>query len=327
MVVDGHVSNLNRSAGTVFQQAAQDPKAAVELFAKCHKMVNFDRKERPESEFREWEAQQKDNFRDPRFLEGLMMQLRYLALSCQAAEADELKDVFPSLLAYVDSLSSLKELPGPQLLQGVDNSIFAEAYQLKELLGKNESWEMVPIHIGGIYDKTILPHLRGEDTASLIGAWDRRIAQESQMMAFFASLEEQGNNRDDRRTSANQARQLQQGRGGNLIRAYDAYDFQQNTLPTLQWRRFRDMALHVDAVQGVSGMLSQVKANTEHPKVSEWLDDLAQVVEQVASSSPPAPAAPPATTGAARPTTAPTGPSTPATGSPGNSGAVPPGLE
>lgn len=323
MVVDGHVSNLNRSAGAVFRQASQDPKAAVELFAKSHKMVNFDRKERPESEFRDWEDQQKDTFRDPRFLEGLMTQLRWLALSCEAAEADELKDVFPALLAYVDGLSRLTELPGPQLLQGVDNSIFAEAYQLRELLSKNESWEMVPINIGGIYDKTILPHLRAEEPESLIGAWDRRIAQETQMVAFFSNLEEQGNNRDDRRAAGNQARQLQQGRGGNLVRAYDEYDFRMNTLPTLQWRRYRDMALHVDAVQGVAGMLAQVKANTEHPKVSDWLDDLAQVVEQVSGSpgGTPAPASsPPAV---ARPAV----PSSPLPGSPGTTGAVPPGLE
>ncbi|MCB1064465.1 MAG: hypothetical protein KDN20_16295, partial [Verrucomicrobiae bacterium] len=85
MVIDGRNSELNRSAGTVFRQAAQDPKAAVELYAKCYKMVNFEREGREESDYRDWEDQQKETFRDPRFLEGLLMQLRYLALSCEAA--------------------------------------------------------------------------------------------------------------------------------------------------------------------------------------------------------------------------------------------------
>lgn len=326
MVIDGRNSELNRSAGTVFRQAAQDPKAAVELYAKCYKMVNFEREGREESDYRDWEDQQKETFRDPRFLEGLLMQLRYLALSCEAAEADELKDVFPSLLAYVDGLSQLTELPGQQLLQGVNNSVFAKAYKLEELLSKNESWEMVPFDISGMYDKTILPYLRGNDPSRLIGAWDRRIAQQTEMVRFFAALEAKGTNRDDRKMAENRNRQLQQGRAGGLVRAYDEFDFQENTLPGLQWGRLRDMALNVDAVQGIAGMLSFVKERTEHPKVSNWLDDLTNVLEEIAkaqaeaynttASPPPAPAPAPVTTPA---TTG--GSSTPVTGN------VPPGLE
>lgn len=320
MVIDGHVSNLNQSAGSVFRQAAQDPKAAAELYARCHKMVNYDRKEREESEYREWEDAQKERFRDPRFLEGLMMQLHYLSLSCEAAEAADLTEVFPSILAYVDSLTRLTELPGQHLLQGVDASVFADAYQLKELLSRNDSWEMVPFNIGGIYEKTILPYLRDNDPSRLVGAWDKRIEQETQMVMLLSSLEEKGNNRDERRQAEARNRQLEQGRTGGLIRAYDEFDFRQKTLPQLQWGKLRDMAVYVDPVQGVAGMLSFVKANTEHPNVQDWLDDLEEVVEKVSggssgttsttTSSIPATPAPAATTppAATPPTgTAPTG--------------------
>ncbi len=326
MVIDGRNSELNRSAGTVFRQAAQDPKAAVELYARCYKMVHFEREDREESEYREWEDNQKDTFRDPRFLEGLQMQLRYLALSCEAAEADELKDVFPSLLAYVDGLSQLTELPGQPLLQGVDSSVFAQAYKLNELLAKNKSWEMVPFDIGGIYDKTILPYLRSNDPTRLIGAWDRRIAQQTQMVQFFSALEAKGTNRDERRTAENRARQLQQGRTGTIVKAYDEFDFQENTLPNLQWRRLRDMALHVDAVQGISGMLAFVKERTEHPRVSDWVDELTKVLEEIATAQAEAyktTASPPAAPVAPAPAPA------AATGSGGTPviGGVPAGLE
>ena len=316
MVIDGHVSNLNQSAGSVFRQAAQDPKAAVELYARCHKMVNFDRKEREESDYRDWEDAQKERFRDPRFLEGLMMQLHYLSLSCEAAEAADLTEVFPSILAYVDGLTNLTELPGQHLLQGVDASVFADAYQLKELLSRNESWEMVPFNIGGIYEKTILPYLRDNDRSRLVGAWDKRIEQETQMVVLLASLEEKGNNRDERRQAEARNRQLEQGRTGGLIRAYDEFDFRKKTLPKLQWGRLRDMAVYVDPVQGVAGMLSFVKANTEHPNVQDWLDDLEDVVETVSggssgttntTTSVPATPAPAATAPSAKTTPTPTG--------------------
>ncbi len=330
MVVDGHVSKLNQSAGSVFRQAAQDPKAAVDLYVKCYKMVNFEREEREESEFRDWEDRQEGTFKDPRFLEGLMMQLRYLALSCEAAEAAELKDVFPSILAYVDSLTMLTELPGQPLLQGVDGTVFADAYNLKELLSRNQSWEMVPFNIGGIYEKTILPYLRANDPSRLVPAWDKRIEQETKIVQLLAALEESGNNRDERRQAAAQNRQLQQGRTGGIMRAYDEFDFRKNTLPALQWGRLRDMALHVDPVQGVAGMLAFVKANTEHPKVQEWLNDLATVVEEVSASSGGATTATSTApvTPAPAVTTPPAGPSQASGGTnPGVTGTVPPGLE
>ncbi|MCB1228672.1 MAG: hypothetical protein KDN19_00300 [Verrucomicrobiae bacterium] len=327
MVVDGHVSKVNQSAGSVFRQAAQNPKAAVELYVKCYKMVNYERNDRDQAEFRDWEDRQEETFKDPRFLEGLLTQLRYLALSCEAAEADELKDVFPSILAYVDSLSQLTELPGTIMLQPVDNSIFADAYRLKELLARNENWEMVPFNIAGIYEKTVLPYLRENDPSRLIGAWDRRIEQQTQMVRLFSELEEKGNNREERRMAEARNRQLQQGRAGNLVKDYDQFDFQTNTLPTLQWERLKDMALFVDPVQGVAGMLSFVKSNTEHPKVSEWLDQLGNVVNQIGSRREATQtSAPPARPAAASPATPAAATTTPA-GSGGVSGNVPRGLE
>lgn len=286
MIVDGKNLELNRSAASVFAQAAQDPKSAVELYAKCIREVNYVREEREESEYRDWEDRQKENFRDPRFLQGLMIQLRYLALSCEAAEGKDLKELFPQILTYVDSLSQMSELPTQQTLQGVQGSIFAKAYRVDDLLGKNsDNWEMVPLNVPGIYEKAVLPYLRKTDPGNLMVAWDRRIAQETQMARFYAAIEEKGSNRDQRRDSENQTRQLQQGRMGNVVRAYDEVTFEEETLPKLHWNRLRDMALYVDASQGVAGMLAIVREQTDHPLISDLLDDLNVVVEEIANRS------------------------------------------
>lgn len=291
--VEGRFSEMNRSAGDVFRQAAQDPKAAVELYAKCYREVHFVREGR-EDEYRDWEDSQKDTFKDPRFIEGILVQLRYLALSCEAAEAEKLETVFPALLTYVDSLTALSDVPSQQLLQGVNQSVFAQAYQLDELLARNREWEMVPFNIPGIYEKTVMPHLRRNDPSRLMGAWDKRIAHQTQMAQFIANLEEKGNNRDDRRAAENRARQVGDGRGGNVIRQYDENEFKQVTLPNLQWNRLKDMALYVDQVQGVAGLLAFLREQTQNVKVADWLDEMESLLPQLGSGAPAAPPAEPA---------------------------------
>lgn len=311
MMIDGRNIDLNRGAASVFAEASKDPKAAVELYAKCVREVNYIREEKEESDYRDWEDRQKETFRDPRFVQGLIVQLRYLALTCEAAQGKDLRDLFPQILAYVDSLSQLSEHPSPQLLQGVNGSIFARAYRIEDLLQKSsEHWEMVPINVPGIYEKTVLPYLRDKNPENLMMAWDRRITQETQMARFYAALEEKGGNRDQRRDSERRSQQLQQGRAGGVVRAYDAAVFEEETLPRLLWNRMRDMALYVDAPQGVAAMLAFVKERKELPIVSDLVDDLTEVVEEISmrdsseappvSSSTPAEAAP-ATTNSEKP--------------------------
>jgi hypothetical protein len=297
--VEGRFSEMNRSAGAVFRQAAGDPKAAVELYAKCYREVNFVREGKPDSDYRDWEDKEKDNLRDPRFIQGLLVQLRYLALSCDAAEAKELDAVFPSLLAHVESLTKLTELPSQQALQGINQSVFAQAYELDELLSRNRGWEMSPFDIPGIYEKTILPHLRAKAPGQLMAAWDRRISQQTQMVGFISTLQQKGG-RDDRKASENQTRQIENGRGGAVIRAHNEIDFKETTLPELQWNRLRDMARYVDQTQGLAGMLTFLREKMEHPKIADWLQDMQTFVAELgagpAASAPTTfiPAAPPA---------------------------------
>lgn len=297
--VEGRFSEMNRSAGAVFRQAASDPKAAVELYAKCYREVHFVREGKPDADYRDWEDKQKDTFRDPRFIQGLLVQLRYLALSCEAAEAKELDAVFPTLLAHVESLTKLTELPSQQALQGINQSVFAQAYDLDGLLSRNRGWEMVPFDIPGIYEKTILPHLRAKAPGQLMAAWDRRISQQTQMVGFISALQHKGG-RDDRKAAENQTRQIENGRGGGVIRAHGEIDFKETTLPELQWARLRDMARYVDQTQGLAGMLTFLREKVEHPKIADWLQDMQTFVAELGAGpvAPPptsfTPSAPPA---------------------------------
>ncbi len=61
--LNSHLNQRNSSAGDEFARALASPKAAVELFCRCTKLVNFDREGRPESDYRAWLDGMKDQFK------------------------------------------------------------------------------------------------------------------------------------------------------------------------------------------------------------------------------------------------------------------------
>jgi hypothetical protein len=204
--LSSHITSRNVSAGQAFAAAAADPRAAVELYLNCVKIVEYDREGLPETDFRAWRENQTDRMKDPQFVTSLQQQLRYLTLSCQAAESEDKAQVFGSLMSYVDSLSNLTEMPTGAMTQSVANSVFAKAYYLERLLGSAENWEPTPINIAGIYSRTIMPYLREKDPASLMNAWDKRIEQQARLVTMLEEKKEEelrGLNRDEERRARN----------------------------------------------------------------------------------------------------------------------------
>ena len=286
--LESHLSSRNTGAGGVFSAAAGDPRAAVDLYLKCEKLVNYEREGRPESDFRAWKEENEDRLRDAGFVESLQMQLRYLALSCQAAEAKEIDQVFTPLMSYVDSLSRLEEMPTGNLTSSVAGSVFAEAYNLQRLLGENDGWEDTPFNISGIYESTILPYLREEKPDALMNAWDKRIEQETrlvQMLEVHKEKELRGMNRDQQARARGQ-----QNRGGGVLRRLDKDDFIRETLPRMQWAKLRDMYEYVNQLEGAKAMLSFVEEHLQHDLGEEFFQAFEAVIGTSAPSVPEAPA-------------------------------------
>ena len=277
-VIEKQKSERSQSAWSVFKQASQDPKAATDLFLKCHRLVDFEREGREEKDYKEWEDKQTDRLRDENFLRSLMLQLSYLALTCQALETNDTAAVLPALLTHVESLTRLEEPPAQGLLQGVGNSIFARAYQVEDLIQSAKNWCDVPYDIAQIYEKTILPYLRKEKPEQLMAAWDRRIAQETAVVQFLAEQATRGRNRDERKESEEEIRRMQAGKSGQILRAYHQEDFEKVTLPQLQWGRLLDMFRYVDQTQAMTAMLSFLKANLDKDDAANWLGQIAGLV-------------------------------------------------
>tara|TARA_B110000305_G_scaffold221748_1_gene264759 strand:+ start:184 stop:1206 length:1023 start_codon:yes stop_codon:yes gene_type:complete len=280
-----HLSQRNASAGDVFLRASSDPKAAFELWEKCTKLIVFDREERKESEFREWKDGNSEKARDDRFLESLMIELKYVGLSCQAAEAEKIEDVFPSILSYVDGLSRMKELPTNEVLQSVANSNFAKAYNLEALLGKNRNWESVPYSIRGIYNKTILPHLRDNNPAGLMKAWDMRIEQQTRLAQSLNTAMEDAERElrlaeGDRNAGAKKRalQDLVRGDRSDMMNSHDKDDFIREELPRLKWAKLKDQFQYIDPSAGAAGMLQFVKEHITHELGEEFMSDFKNLI-------------------------------------------------
>lgn len=284
-----HISSRNTSAGQTFMTASADPRAAVELYLNCTKMVDYDRTGRPESDFRAWEDSQKTRITDPKFVESLQQQLKYLALSCQAAETEERAEIFAPLMAFVDGLSYLKEMPTGNLTQSVAGSVFARAYYLENLLGKSKDWESVPINISGIYSRTILPYLRKEKPDALMNAWDKRIEQETRLVMMLEEKKQEalrGLDRDEER----RARNAQSGQGGAL-KEHSKDEFTARTLPQLQWGKLKDMFLYVDQMNAAKAMVTFVEANLTHELGETFYAEFESLIESSQTSASEAAAA------------------------------------
>jgi hypothetical protein len=275
--LDGHRSSRNSSAGSAFAAAAVDPRAAAELYLNCIKAVNFDREGRPESDFRAWKDGQTDRLRDPKFLASLQMQLQYLTLSCQAAESKEIEAVFAPLMSFVDSLSHLEETPAGGVTESVAESVFAKTYYLDKLLSKSENWEPIPINISGIYEKTILPYLREHKPEALLNAWDKRIEQQTRIVANVENLRDEdlrGMSKDEERRARDN-----QGRGGGVMRQLSKEEFTTRTLPKLQWGRVKDQFSHVDQFEGARAMLAFVEDHLTHELGEEFYAEFLQLID------------------------------------------------
>ncbi|NLT69912.1 MAG: hypothetical protein GXX91_04370 [Verrucomicrobiaceae bacterium] len=284
--LDQNATTRHTTAGETFLQASVDPRAAVTLWENCVKELNFTRKGMRESDFREWRDSASQRADDPRFLESLLIQLRYLGLSCKAAEAESPDAVFADLIAYVESLSQMKELPTNDILSSVANSVFARAYDLQPLLSRNSQWESCPYNIAGIYEKTILPQLREKKPGGLMNAWEKRIDQQSRLAVSLIAMMDKEENRirqlSDPREKSRDKRSLSElvdRDQSRMLRAHSKDQFTRETLPRLKWGKLKDQFAFVDPVAASTAMVALIAEVAPDPLAEEFFADLEGLVD------------------------------------------------
>lgn len=284
--LDQNATARHSTAGEKFLQASVDPKAAVALWENCVKELEFTRKGMRESDFREWRDSAGKRANDPRFLESLLIQLRYLGLSCKAAESESPEAVFADLITYVEGLSQMQELPTNDILNSVANSVFARAYDLQPLLSRNNQWESSPYNIAGIYEKTILPHLREKNPTGLMNAWEKRIDQQTRLATSLIAMMEKEESRirqlSDPRQKQGAKRSLAElvdRDQSRMLRTHSKDHFVRETLPRLKWGKLKDQFTFVDPITASTGMVSLIGEVAPHPLAEEFYADFEGLVD------------------------------------------------
>ena len=278
----------NGSAEQVFRAAAADPKKAVDLYMKCEKELNFTRLGKKESDFRDWKEANEERIEFGPFVKALQLQLHYLSLAARAAQQEEISTVFGDLTTFMRQLQTLDEPPHPYLNSDISGSVFAEVYNLDAALKRKEdSWELNPMNIGGVYEKTIFPYLREAKLyTNLDKAWESRIQQQTNMAQVFLQFEE-SMERYQERNEGERAVRNELGRMAQFVRAQAkrAERFEEDTLPRLKWARAKDQFMYSNQAFGAKSMLEVIEQNLSHDNAGDWMSELNSLVQNSANTA------------------------------------------
>ncbi|MDF1811670.1 MAG: hypothetical protein P1V20_05635 [Verrucomicrobiales bacterium] len=279
----GNISK-NSSAAQSFRNAASSPKAALELYLKCVKEVDFSRLGKSDSDFREWVEPRKDLHDFKPFLTALQLQLEYLSLSTRSAHAEDLSKIFPDLTTFLKNMASLDAPPHPILDRNVSTTVFADVYGIDEQLNRSgEQWEPNPMKIGSIYDKTILPYLREARPEALDSAWQNRIATEGNMAKLYYTFEDEmdrfAERIDDRRLKEEMKRFVRN-------KALEGAQFTTRDLPLLMWKQLVDRFTYGNKALAAKAMLDHIQKHIAHDDAMEWMNSLDEMVSNDAAANP-----------------------------------------
>jgi hypothetical protein len=259
-----------RAAIAAYNAAASSNEAAAELYLKCIEKLNFEDQGKKASDFREWKKKEGDKLNSPGHGLAQRLQINWLILTLRAAspKADREK-LLSSVQEIVDAIvreaGTLKH-QRQVLSQAVTSSIFAKAYELKNV--NVENWPMSPGGIGEIYDGILLPPLRRADRLdALRSAWIRRIQQEMTMHESWSDENEPGNQRN---------------RNGNdeTQQKSDYETFVQERVPELQWQMELDLFENGDQQAAALRMLSHLEKHIAHKSARKWTTELERLLGQ-----------------------------------------------
>ncbi len=239
------------SAYSAFEQAAASDSAAVELFLKCTKELDFDRKGRRAIEWLEWKGndRNKERRRKKEFGAALRLQLQYLLLTMKVSilkpeEVDKKRMYYEKLIGFAGQLGENWDKLEEErwlLSQSVFSSVFARVYNVSQHLKAPEGWETAPGNLSGIYDNAVLPYLRENDRwDEVISIWMTRIRQETEKVQAL---------KDPAKRE----------------------EFAETKLPSLQWKMAEDILLSGQSAQALSDMLSILGAHPTHPSAMGWI--------------------------------------------------------
>jgi hypothetical protein len=249
--------------GRVLQQlaaAAASPSAAKAFYEDAVQQTRFTGQTREHAQFRDWKKRQDEGGtrqETPEVPEAIQQHLVYLGLTLQHSFGARPADLAGPLMRYTATINSLddKVLDTPMMKTPVTGSIFVRWLALESLIGKGGGdWEMVPRATDSIWEKSVLPVLRGRKDQLAVDYWTNRIAREE---AGVAGTE----------------------------RAFDAARFASFRRPELLWTRAQEMLAIGQRNRAMREMFAIIKASPGHPSAAEWTAKLEELLKPPPTAS------------------------------------------
>ncbi|PAW79810.1 MAG: hypothetical protein B9S32_00340 [Verrucomicrobia bacterium Tous-C9LFEB] len=258
--------------------ASATKQAAVALYEDAIQAVEHEGKPKDGAEFATWREKNKEMLLDDDFRTALQLHLRYLVLSLKRLDGDKVEDLMPSLLEYTGQLSTNisdlikrekarndvqernekyrpKDKQGEKINKAVlstgrdilnkpmSGSVFVRWYRLEGHIGAIKDWEQSSGNIEGIVDKMLMPYMREKKDVRLLELWDDRMARAEEL-----------------------------ARKSDL--AIDLDKYQNQTLPTLLWKKAEDRLLLGQRAVALTDMFNVVKGYQSHPDFEKWSKQL-----------------------------------------------------
>ncbi|HUF62404.1 MAG TPA: hypothetical protein VMN36_10050 [Verrucomicrobiales bacterium] len=256
-----------------YQAAAASDVKAYDFFLECTKEMRFKREDKREEAWRTWREQNLEWLRSQEHMKARRLQLQYLILTIKAAQADDIQPLVTPVLQLLKEMATIDAQGHRYLRESVSECVFAETYELSNTLDSS-AWEMTPLNIDGVFEKTVLPLYRNPGDVNLIRAWEQRIDLQVQI--------------HEQRKKAQERAEREQAREGTDPRRrpearqerYDYLAFDEDILPELKWSMASELIDYAFLKLGVEGMITVLKTYPGHKNARDWLVEVTKIVQE-----------------------------------------------
>jgi len=242
--------SLSRAIAQI-DEAGKNTASASRAYADAKRVVEFDGKPNAGSRFSEWRSSKADALGSRGFQTAARLHLQYLGLTLRQIGDPDTDVRVAETLRYVEELVNARTSMGADLNASeeakellnkpLQESVFAKASDLGQLLTNQKEWELSAGNIDGILEKNLRRILRKDKDPRLSDTWDMQIRVEQEL-------------------------------AGKTQNDLAGATFASTRRPQLLWRKANDLVAIGQPVRGLSLMLETIRTNPSHPDIEGWVE-------------------------------------------------------
>lgn len=245
-----------RTALETFRAAIGNPQKLLQVYYDSVRLVEYDRQNRPGSEYRAWEDAFRENLDKDKLQAKLEYQLRWLLLMMEAEISGD-----PSALAD-ESLALVRELFADaeynrgllgEMSQEVTATVMARAFDLDQL--EIEGMPSAPLPLQPVFALALRPAQRAQNYDRMRTLWNERISLEGQIVQNSIGEEEKLQNNPAAR------------------------QFATITRPNLLWTMEMDCYRAGDERNAAANLLAMLRQSDSTSQALDWEKQLRELVD------------------------------------------------